>query len=279
MCARSPRELVAEIAERGRADLYETLAKPLPMLMITNLLGIERDEAFWEWTDTLMYGRVHGISQDAILAAAVSLYGFLDEMIETARAQARRRPHLAAAGRQGRRAAVPRGRDPRPLLLPAHRRAREHRLRHPRDAPPPGRAARPPRRGARRAGAREQPRRAVAAPLRARDRPCAHSHVRQRGGRAGRSGRGARAAAVRLGQPRWHGLREGRRVPPRPARRTARRIRHRPAPLRRLAPRAPRDARRGQELLRASRTSSSPPGPDPGWYAAGPLEVVWDVAR
>ncbi len=54
------RGLVEAVADQGEADLYETLCKPLPMLMITQLLGIERDESFWEWTDTLMYGRVEG---------------------------------------------------------------------------------------------------------------------------------------------------------------------------------------------------------------------------
>ncbi len=54
------RGLVEGIAGRGEADLYETLCKPLPMLLITRLLGIERDEAFWAWTDTLIYGRVDG---------------------------------------------------------------------------------------------------------------------------------------------------------------------------------------------------------------------------
>ena len=97
-------ELVDEIAERGRADLYETLAKPLPMLMITHLLGIERDEAFWEWTDTLMYGRVHGHPAGRDPRGGRDLYGFLDRDDRAAQARAGRRPHLAAAGRHGRRA-------------------------------------------------------------------------------------------------------------------------------------------------------------------------------
>ena len=53
--------LVDGVANTGRADLYETLAKPLPLLMITRLLGIERDDLFWEWVELLMYGRVEGI--------------------------------------------------------------------------------------------------------------------------------------------------------------------------------------------------------------------------
>ena len=36
------------------------------MLLITRLLGIERDESFWAWTDTLIYGRVNGTSPEAV---------------------------------------------------------------------------------------------------------------------------------------------------------------------------------------------------------------------
>ena len=75
------RGLVQQVAQRGEADLYETLCKPLPMLLITRLLGIERDQAFWDWTDTLMYGRVDGTSADEITSAATSLYAFLDAQI------------------------------------------------------------------------------------------------------------------------------------------------------------------------------------------------------
>src|SRR6185436_2594557 len=51
-------------------DVYEVVCKPLPMLLITRLLGIERDEAFWAWTDTLIYGRVDGTDAGEIRAAA-----------------------------------------------------------------------------------------------------------------------------------------------------------------------------------------------------------------
>ena len=231
--------------------------------MITHLLGIERDEEFWEWTDTLMYGRVHGISQDAILAAPSNLYGFLGRDDRAAQARAGRRPHLAAAG-QG---TV----DGRPY--------REHEildlcfflliaglentgfgiratLRH--------LAVRPDHRAAVLADPSlvNNAGRAVAAPLRARHGAGAHGRVRHRGGRPARSAQASGAAAVRLGQPRRDRLRGRRRVPPRPARRAARRVRHRAAPLRRLAPRAPRDARsRSRSSSRASRTSSWRPGP------------------
>ena len=71
---------------RGEADLYETLCKPLPMLLITRLLGIERDDAFWAWTDTLIYGRVDGTSVEEIRGAADSLYAFLAGQIAERRA-------------------------------------------------------------------------------------------------------------------------------------------------------------------------------------------------
>ena len=81
------RGLVEGIAGRGEADLYETLCKPLPMLLITSLLGVERDESFWAWTDTLIYGRVDGTPQAEILAAADSLYAFLAEQVADRRAR------------------------------------------------------------------------------------------------------------------------------------------------------------------------------------------------
>ena len=63
--------LVDQVAEAGAADLYEMLGKPLPLLMITLLLGIERDEMFWEATDTLMYGRLSGVGESLSTALGV----------------------------------------------------------------------------------------------------------------------------------------------------------------------------------------------------------------
>jgi cytochrome P450 len=77
--------LVDGVASRGSADLYETLAKPLPLLMITRLLGIERDDLFWEWVELLMYGRVDGVDAATILATAQALYGYLGEQLELRR--------------------------------------------------------------------------------------------------------------------------------------------------------------------------------------------------
>jgi cytochrome P450 len=81
--------LLEEVRDDGHADLYEVLAKPLPMLIITRLLGIERDPLFWEWTDTLMYGRVHGTGPEQIVEAADGLYGYLARELDDRRAHPR----------------------------------------------------------------------------------------------------------------------------------------------------------------------------------------------
>jgi cytochrome P450 len=78
--------LVDGVADAGRADLYETLAKPLPLLMITRLLGIERDDLFWEWVELLMYGRVEGVDPETIVSTAEALYDFLARQLELRRA-------------------------------------------------------------------------------------------------------------------------------------------------------------------------------------------------
>jgi cytochrome P450 len=77
--------LVDEVVDKGEADLYEMLGKPLPLLMITLLLGIERDEMFWEATDTLMYGRLSGVGEAAIVEAADHLYAFMERQVEDRR--------------------------------------------------------------------------------------------------------------------------------------------------------------------------------------------------
>lgn len=79
--------LVDEVVDKGEADLYEMLGKPLPLLMITLLLGIERDEMFWEATDTLMYGRLSGVGEDAIVQAADHLYAFMEQQVERRRSE------------------------------------------------------------------------------------------------------------------------------------------------------------------------------------------------
>ena len=133
------------VADAGRADLYETLAKPLPLLMITRLLGIERDDQFWEWVELLMYGRVEGIDAATVLATAQALYDFLADQLDQRRAA----PgddllSLLLRGRRQRPPVLAR-RDPRPGLLPRDRRHREHGVLDPRDAASSRRSSRRPR--------------------------------------------------------------------------------------------------------------------------------------
>lgn len=78
--------LLAAVADQGRVDLYHALAKPLPMLVISRMLGIERDDVFWEWTDVLIYGRVDGTSEERVREVADALYGFLAEHVADRRA-------------------------------------------------------------------------------------------------------------------------------------------------------------------------------------------------
>ena len=252
-----------------RADLYETLCKPLPLLMITRLLGIERDETFWAWTDTLMYGRVDGTLAEARSSrpptsctrsspprSTTAALGPADDLIS-----------LMLQG-DGRGPALPRGRDARPLLLPAHRRAGEHRLRHPRDAPPPRSRARPPRRRARRPGARAQPRRAVAAPVLAGHGAVPHGHARHRG-RGQQIPAGERdPAAVRIGQPRPAVFQDADDF--HLDRRDGRHVAFGIGPHRCVGshPRAPRDAHRGRGVPAPRARLPPRAGPDPGWYDA-----------
>jgi cytochrome P450 len=51
-------KLIANFEATGSADIYALLAKPLPMELITGLLGIQEDPEFWEWVDILVYGRL-----------------------------------------------------------------------------------------------------------------------------------------------------------------------------------------------------------------------------
>ena len=169
--------LIGEVVDSGRADLYETLAKPLPLLMITLLLGIERDELFWEATDTLMYGRLSGAREAEILTAARDLYAFMERQIERRRAE----PgddliSLMMTGDVDGRPYTRRG-GARPVRVPPDRGPREHRVRHPRHPAPSGRAPGASRGGGGRPGRGAQPGRAVASPVHAGDGARAHRDV------------------------------------------------------------------------------------------------------
>ena len=263
------RGLVEDIAGRGEADLYETLCKPLPMLLITRLLGIEQRRGVLgvDRHAHLRPRRRHRCGRDPRRRRlALRLPGRADR--RPPRDSGPRRPDLAAPARRRRGPALPRGRDSRPLLLPAHRGPREHGLRDPRDAPPPRGRARASRGRARRPGARPQPRRAVAAPLHARNRALPHGDAHTEvAGPDDRRGR-ARAAPVRLGEPRPG------RVPGRRHfhldRRDGRHVAFGIGPHRCVGSNLARLEMRVavEEMLRLIPDFRLADGPDPGWYDA-----------
>jgi cytochrome P450 len=84
------REILSRALLTERADLYETYAKQLPMHVITRLLGIEESIEFWEWTETLIYGRLEdgrlgdGRSVD-VAAAAAGMFSFFEAVLEKRR--------------------------------------------------------------------------------------------------------------------------------------------------------------------------------------------------
>ena len=235
--------LVDGVASAGRADLYETLAKPLPLLMITRLLGIERDDLFWEWVELLMYGRVEGVDPETIVATAEALYDFLADQLEQRRAapgddllslllegDVNGRPYtqdeildlaffLVIAGIENTAFSI--------------RATLRHLAVHPDDraalAADPGLIN----------NVVEQSLR-LYAPVTGLSRTAACDT--SLGGQ--RSGAEIACCCCSVGESRRDGVRGRRRFPPQPARRPTRRVRHRPAPLRRLAPGASRDPHR-----------------------------------
>ena len=222
-----------------------------------------------------MYGRVaRHLAGAPILRPPTTLYAFLAAQIERAPRPARRTTSsrcCCSGDVDGRPYREDEMLDLCFFLLIAG--LENTGLRHPRDAPPPRRAARPPRGRARRPVARPQPRSSSRCACTRPSRRCAaRPRATPRWPASTIRGGRADAAAVRLGQPRRDGLRGRRRVPPRPPRRPPRRVRHRPAPLRRLAPRAPRDAHRGRGVPAAAcPTSGSRPAPIP----AGTRRARW----
>lgn len=76
--------LIDSFVENHSVDLYEQYAKKLPMLLITQLLGIEEKEEFWEWTDTLVYGPYENRHED-VARALNEIYGYFKEVLSERR--------------------------------------------------------------------------------------------------------------------------------------------------------------------------------------------------
>lgn len=77
------RAILEDLRPLGTADIYERYCKQLPAKMITVLLDVDDDPEFWDWTETLIYGRF-AASID-VRQAGDSLYDFFETVVEQRR--------------------------------------------------------------------------------------------------------------------------------------------------------------------------------------------------
>ena len=88
------RELIHNVAARGRCDFVDDIAKPLPLIVIAEMLGlpIEDREQLARWSDTMMAGESAG-DGDPLQIAAGEAWGeyvmYLVSLIEDRRAHPR----------------------------------------------------------------------------------------------------------------------------------------------------------------------------------------------
>ena len=78
------REILKDIRPRGTADMYELYGKRLPAKMITVLLDVQDEPEFWDWTETLIYGRFASTSD--VRRAGDGLYRFFEAIVDQRRA-------------------------------------------------------------------------------------------------------------------------------------------------------------------------------------------------
>jgi len=88
------RELVANVAARGECDFVEDIAKPLPLIVIAELLGlpVEDRARLAQWSDTMMAGESAEAGdplQDAAGAAWAEYVMYLVALLEDRRANPR----------------------------------------------------------------------------------------------------------------------------------------------------------------------------------------------
>ena len=88
------RELIDKVALRGECDFVDDLAKPLPLIVIAEMLGLDPEdrERLAQWSDTMMAGE--GAEEgEELLAAAGEAWGeyvtYLVELLEDRRAHPR----------------------------------------------------------------------------------------------------------------------------------------------------------------------------------------------
>ena len=145
-------ELIDELAPRGRADIVEAFAWPLPLRVLGELFGFRREdlEQIHRWgIDWLLLQQQRPVEEQLGHARGlVELQRYCVAAVEDRQAEADRRPPRGdgRCERQCRRAAE-HGRDRRPAARPDGRRPRDRHARDREHASPHvrrARAARPP---------------------------------------------------------------------------------------------------------------------------------------
>lgn len=78
------RELVGTLADKGEGDLVEDLARPLPTIVIADLLGVPRDDRadFRHWSDQIVQDNPDDpeVAMRALVASA-KLYAYFQELV------------------------------------------------------------------------------------------------------------------------------------------------------------------------------------------------------
>jgi cytochrome P450 family 130 len=79
---------IEELRAAGSADFIESLARPLPCLVVASYLGVSEDDRaqFAGWTESIVQAGTHGHDASAVDALA-GLYGYFTELIERRRVE------------------------------------------------------------------------------------------------------------------------------------------------------------------------------------------------
>jgi cytochrome P450 family 142 subfamily A polypeptide 1 len=78
------RELVDNVAARGECDFVNDIAKPLPLIVIAEMLGmpVEHREQLGQWSDTMMAGESAADGSDLQMAAGEAWGAYVTYLIE-----------------------------------------------------------------------------------------------------------------------------------------------------------------------------------------------------